>query len=71
MGETMRTVLQRLLAFEHMTIEELAARSGFGAPSIKACLYRYRDQSFARLPSGNWEVLPISSTATGSATDTS
>jgi len=67
----MREVLRALLLADHLTIEELAERSGSRVPSVKACLYRYRGQWFERLPSSKWEVLPISSTATGSATNTS
>ena len=69
----MREALRDLLLAEHLTIEELAARTGARIPSVKACLYRYREQWFARLSSGKWEVLPgasiSSSSATSSATD--
>lgn len=71
----MRVALRDLLLVERLTIEEMAARTGARVPSVKACLYRYRDQWFSRLSSGKWEALPeasiSSSSATGSATDLS
>lgn len=59
-GEAMRTALHALLLTGHRSVGQLAEATGYHAPSIKACLYRYRDSWFGRLPSSDrWEALPI------------
>lgn len=60
-GRPMKDILSELLSFEHLTIEELAERSGFRLPSVKTTLYQAKRDGrplFSRLPSGKWEVLP-------------
>jgi hypothetical protein len=62
-GVAMRTVLHALLQQGHSTFEQLADRSGYNSASIRACLYRYRESWFNRLPSGAWEALPLPSSS--------
>lgn len=71
-GRPMKDVLRDLLAFDHLTIEEIAERSGMRQASIKTTLYQARisgNRLFNRLPSGKWEALPLSNAVTGSVTD--
>ena len=73
-GRPMKDVLREMLAFEHLTIEELADRSGMRPASIKTTLYQAQiagKRLFSRLPSGKWEALPISNGITSNVTDPS
>jgi len=73
-GRPMKDVIRDLLAFDHLTIEEIVERSGMRASSVKTTLYQAQisgNRLFGRLPSGKWEILPISNGITGSVTDPS
>jgi len=58
-GVAMRVVIHNALTAGHLTIEEIAVQTGYNTGSVKACLYRYKESWFSRLPSGSWEALPI------------
>jgi hypothetical protein len=58
-GVAMRVVIHDALLAGHLTIEQLAGQTGYNTGSVKACLYRYKESWFSRLPSGAWEALPV------------
>lgn len=66
-GRPIKDILYELLEFEHLTVDELAQRSGQQPASVKTTLYQGKirgQRMFNRLASDRWERLPISNAVT-------
>jgi hypothetical protein len=59
-GRKLHEVFHETLFGAHMSVEEIARETGRNAATVRAILNRFRGSYFNRLPSGNWEALPIS-----------
>ncbi len=58
-GRKLHEVFHEVLLGAHMSVEEIARETGRNSATVRAILNRFRGTYFNRLPSGNWEALPI------------
>lgn len=58
-GRKLHEVFHEVLLGAHLSVEELARETGRNSATVRSILNRFRGTHFNRLPSGNWEALPI------------
>ncbi len=65
----LREKIRDILLADRLTLDELSVSVGAKRASVERVLYRYRGEWFNRLPSGKWEVLPLSTDTTDTVSE--